>query len=406
MSDALDRLYKTKLQLLAVLSTLLGVILLLLANLAESTLALPSWLSALPLTDLGSALFTTGLLAVAFEYIDRRDGDERANQRLRQVLREEAPAIRDAVINGFAFAPGDLARVSTPETLDQIVKNGLGIRLGDQRFADELYTDIRDQAIRSAERWSDARIGIRLSMDRGTSASAARAGSAASATRAPAGSERLVVTVRQEYMVVPASQTRRFASVSDQDEYREIMEESAANFVWFTNPSSGVDAGSTDAFELVQFSVDGNERPIRRSVRKGGQLYSVNLGIPEADRHQPVKLTFTYRLMPAAHSRWLSIDIDQPTRGLDVELDYSDTSIEQVSMLDFIASSQRSVVTKTPPQVPGKTVGLGFDGWLLPKSGVIFVWTTAADLQRSGSGQQPVDRTDATTNVRTRGRRA
>ena len=267
MHDALDRLYKTKLQLLAVLSTITGIAFLVAAHLLQHQ---PDfrWLANLPLTDLGSALFTTGLLAVAFEYNDRKDGDERANQRLRQVLQEEAPAIRDAVIHGFAFAPDDLARVATPQVLDQIVENGLAIRLGDERFARELYVDIRDQAIRSVERWSDARINIRLSMDRGT----AEGGAAASHTHQTTASERLVVTVRQEYTTVPVSQTRRFASVSDQDEYRELAEDGAANFVWFTNPSTGVDAGSTEAFELVQFGVNGTERPIRRSVRKGGQM--------------------------------------------------------------------------------------------------------------------------------------
>src|SRR5690242_2490790 len=120
MHDALDRLYKTKLQLLAVVSVFAGLAVLLVAHVARSS----SWLDKLPLADIGSALFTTGLLAVAFEYIDRKDGDERANQRLRALLREEAPAIRDAVINGFAFAPSDLARVATPETLDQIIQNG------------------------------------------------------------------------------------------------------------------------------------------------------------------------------------------------------------------------------------------------------------------------------------------
>jgi hypothetical protein len=379
MRTTLDRLYQTKLQLLAVISTTTGLAILLMAHLLGGRSGI-HWLTNLPLTDIGSALFTTGLLAIAFEYIDRRDGDERANERLRHVLREEAPAIRDAVINGFAFAPGDLARVATPEVLDQIIQNGLAIRLGDQRFADELYVDIRDQAIRSVERWSDARITIRLSMDRGTARGSAP--SSSPATNAPTGTERLVVTVRQEYTTVPTSQTRRFASVSDQEEYRELSQDGAANFVWFTNPSSGVDAGSTEAFELVQFSINGTERPIRRIARKGGQFYTVGLGIPEAERHQPATLAFTYRLAPPAHNRWLYIDIDQPTRGLDVELDYSDTSIAQVNMLDFIASSQKSIITNTPPRVPGKTVGLEFDGWLLPKSGVIFVWTTEADLIR------------------------
>ena len=125
MRDALDRLYKTKLQLLAVLFTVFGIALLLLGHATNLSTAVPIWLSDLPLTDLGSALFTTGLLAVAFEYIDRRDGDERANQRLRQVLREEAPAIRDAVFDSLAFRPEALKDVASPEFLDRISRSTL-----------------------------------------------------------------------------------------------------------------------------------------------------------------------------------------------------------------------------------------------------------------------------------------
>ena len=109
MRDLLDQLYKTKLQLLAVLSTVGGIALLLLARWTDSATA-TTWLTSLPLSDLGSALFTTGLLAVAFEYLDRKDGDERANQRLRQVLREEAPAIRDAATPSSTASPSTLTR--------------------------------------------------------------------------------------------------------------------------------------------------------------------------------------------------------------------------------------------------------------------------------------------------------
>ena len=150
MRDLLDQLYKTKLQLLAVLSTVGGIALLLLARWTE-TVADASWLTNLPLTDLGSALFTTGLLAVAFEYLDRKDGDERANQRLRQVLREEAPAIRDAVVDGFAFNADALKNVASPELLDRIVSNALALRLGDPALAHDAYTDLRDQVIRAPE---------------------------------------------------------------------------------------------------------------------------------------------------------------------------------------------------------------------------------------------------------------
>ena len=378
MNDPRRELYKTKLTLLAILLGVAGLALMIVARVVFDDHGW-HWLQNVPLDSIGSTLFIAGLLSVAMDYFDGRDREARDTERLQRVLRAEAPAIRDAVIQGFAFEPDDLARVSTPQTLDQIIQNSLAIRLGDKVFADELYTDIRDQAVRSVERWHDAKIRIRLSADRsaaGSSAPPVRTGSASP--------DRLIITVRQEYTTIPANQTRRFASTSDSDEYRELTQDGAATFVWFTKPGGGVDAGSTDAFELVQFSVNGAERPIRRSARKGGQLYTVSLGIPESERHQPVTLAFTYRLIPPAHNRWLHFDVEQPTRGIDVEFDYSDTDIAQVSMLDLIASSQKSIVTKTPPTIPGKAVGLEFDGWLMPKSGVVFVWTMAQDISANG----------------------
>lgn len=103
-----------------------------------------SWLADLPVADIGSALFTTGLIVIAFEYIDQEDAEVRANQRLRKILRQEAPAIRDAVVDGFAFAPDSLTNVASPETLDKIVENCLAIQLGDQALAKEIYADVRE----------------------------------------------------------------------------------------------------------------------------------------------------------------------------------------------------------------------------------------------------------------------
>jgi len=66
--------------------------------------------------------------------------------------------MRDAVIRGFAFDDEDLARVASSETLDDIIQNSLALRLGDKTFAEEVYQDIRDQAIRASERWLNAKV--------------------------------------------------------------------------------------------------------------------------------------------------------------------------------------------------------------------------------------------------------
>ncbi len=359
MHDPLQRLYRTKLVLLATLLLSTGLALLIFAHWIDH-LAGWRWLSNWPLTDIGSGLFTTGLLGVALQYFDGQDGETRATERLQRVISAAAPAMRDAVIDGFAFEPSELSRVATPETLDKIVTNGLAIRLGDASFANEIYRDIRDQAIGIPERLHDARISIRLSMDSSTAN-----GRAAQFT----------TTVRWESTLVPTYQTRRFVCLSDIDEFRDLDQDTAATSAWYIRPQPGIDAGSRDAFELVEFSVDGEKRPIRRTAKQGSQTYSVNVGREAVDAGRPVSIAYTYRTITAVDGHLLQFRVDQPTKGLSVELDYSDCGVERVNVLDFIASSDRTKVAYSPAAVPGKLVSVDFDGWVFPRSGVAFVWS-------------------------------
>ncbi|MDM2121138.1 hypothetical protein PP348_20245 [Mycobacteroides abscessus] len=103
-----------------------------------------SWMHALPLGELGGTLFGAGLLGTLFEYSFRKDQEEATVEQFRQIIREQAPALRDAVIEGFAIHPDDLKRVANPDLRDDIVSNVMSLRLGDEQFAHEIYRDIRD----------------------------------------------------------------------------------------------------------------------------------------------------------------------------------------------------------------------------------------------------------------------
>ena len=137
------RLFRLKAALLAVSLTLAGILLMML-NAWLSSLQLGSWqwLHALPLGELGGTLFGAGLLSTFFEYTFRRDQEAHTLARFRQIIREEAPAMRDAVVAGFAIHPEDLKRVATPELLDDIAANVMALRLGDEQFARERSTAI------------------------------------------------------------------------------------------------------------------------------------------------------------------------------------------------------------------------------------------------------------------------
>jgi hypothetical protein len=371
MRDPLQRLYRTKLAFLATVFTCLGIALLVGAHLAAGTPGW-TWLADLPVSELGGTLFTTGLVVVAFEYLDGQDAETRAAARLRAILKEQAPAMRDAVIDGFAFDSDDLARVSSPEVLDQISRNALAIQLGDRGFAEAVYGDLREQTLRGGERRKNLRVRMSLShWERGSGSTRTRM---------------LAVTATWEFTVIPTEGVRRFICVSDPAEYRELSQASSNALLWQFVPADGLDGGSPEAFELLQLSVDGADRPIRRTARAGSQTYTATVGKSSLAAGQPVKISYTYRTLVRAGGHLLHLRMGKPTHGVRIEVDYTGSGIQDVSVLDFMASSEKPTISKSPAEVPERTVALSFDGWALPASGVAFVWTNEDRTVKSKRG--------------------
>lgn len=370
MRDSLQRLYETKLAFLATVFTFAGIALLLAAHL-EPRLPALRWLANLPVADLGAALFTTGLVVIAFEYLDGRDSEERATIRLRRVLDEQAPAMRDAVIRGFAFDAEDLKRVSSPEVLDQVTRNSLVIQLGDADFAAEVYDDLKAQVIRAGERWHDLRVTVDLShWERGNRG-----------TITPL----YVATIRWEYSGVPTTNLRRFASVSSAQEYRDLLQEPASSSVWRFTPVNGLTADSPEAFELVQFSVDDVERPIRRTARDGSQVYSVGAGKAIVEAGEPVKIAYTYKTLIRRDGHLLYLTLAQPTKGVRIELRYGDTDISAVKVLDFIGGAGRTKIIESPSRIPESSLAASLDSWVFPGTGTAFVWENDDKLENPTS---------------------
>jgi hypothetical protein len=358
MRDPLQRIHNFKLALIAVSVSFVGFVLMVLARWLDGQPLLAD-LAFLPWGEVGGTLFTAGILSIGIDYLLSKDDDERAEERMRRILATQAPAMKAAVIDGFAFDAEDLAGVATPDMLDRIVRNSLALRLNDAEFAREIYDDVRDQAITATERWHDVKISIRLSMDRNTSEA-----------HVPG----YVATIRWEYTVVPKHAVRRFAVVSDRAEYRDLMADPEATSTWFMRKDSGIDAGSTEAFEIVQFTVDGEHRAIRRSARKQGQIYSASIGKDAVDAGVPITVSYTQRVKLFKHGHLLHLDMEQPTRNVDIDLDYSDTDIDYINVLDFFVSSHKTRVEHMPPNVPERSISVSHDGWVFQRSGVAFVW--------------------------------
>lgn len=182
---------------------------------------------------------------------------------------------------------------------------------------------------------------------------------------------------------MPSHPVQRFACTSDREEFRELLTDIPATSTWFMTPRPGFDASSREGFELLQFSIDGQERAIRRTARKAGQTYSVTIGEDLVRASKPVRIRHVYRTMVAKDLHRLFVAIAQPTKGSSLLIDYTDTDIATMSVTDLVSSSQRPYVARMPEQTAAREITIDVPGWLLPPAEVTFVWTLASEVRSS-----------------------
>ena len=360
------RLLKTKAALLAVSFTLIGILLIMLnAWLATLSLGNWSWLHHLPLDEVGGPLLGAGLVSTILDYSYRRDQEDVAIQRTQQAILDLSPAkLWSVLCEGLARHPSELARFTTPERLDDAAAAIMAQRLGDEQFAREIYRDIRDQAIRAAERWYDVEARVRLST---------------AVERSTAGTPLFDVTVEWEYTTVPSGSERRFACVSDRAAYNALRGDIPATSTWFMAPRPGMDARSQESYELLELTVDGRPQPIRRTVQATGQTYRVQLDAA-AQSGKPVRIRQIFRTSTPAWGHRLFFELPQPARNMSLAVDYTNTSIADIRVSDTVATFQPSQLVHTPEAAVGKVVSLNARGWLLPKTGFAVTWTLEAEL--------------------------
>ena len=292
------RLRKAKAALLVVSFTLAGILLMMLnAWLTPLQLGDWQWLHALPLGELGGTLFGAGLLSAFFEYTFRRDQERAVTERFRQTIRDEAPALRDAVIEAFRFDRQDVARIATPELLDDLARTSLGLRFGDPAFGREVYTDIRHQAMAAEERWYDARVDATLGIPRG---------------RSSAPTPFFDLRVRWEYTVTPRHRFRKFAVVSDRQRYDQLVAERGETSVWYRRPVPGLTVSDPEVFALEQFTVNGTPVLFTRQFDEVSQVYTVDLGEQVIQQEQAVVISFSFRTRTLRSGHVVHLDIDRP----------------------------------------------------------------------------------------------
>lgn len=367
-SSAVDRLYKARVQLIAVAAALVGLVLVLAYAAADA----PDWLHVWPVEEIGRALFDVGLVAVVFEYILRTDGDDRATERLDAALDRKMPALLDEAIvrNASALTTATLAaftgddaalRMLAPSVVREIAVNALGVLVNDPELGRTVVAETVEQVAAAPEIWRD--VAVLVDIDPWADGPVSGPDSM------------FAVTLRCDYRVIPSRPVLRFTCTTDHDLYVANSGDETNASSWYVDSVAPVEVTSPAMFVVLKASVDGHPARIERVCGERSQTYTVTL--PEsAMSGAEVVLSYAYRVLVRRNAHQLCIDLARPTKGFSATVTYGHAGIYSLFAKDYLPSATSPTrVMPTPAEVSVRAVTVQRDGWIRPGDGVAVVWT-------------------------------
>jgi hypothetical protein len=150
-----------------------------------------------------------------------------------------------------------------------------------------------------------------------------------------------------------------------------------------------LDAASAQAFALVDLTIDGRPRAVRRTTRLGAQIYTASIGGEATTADKAVTVAFTYRALVQQNGHLFHLDFSRRTKDVRVHFAYGGCGIRHVNVLDYIASSRDASPSRLPAAGPTPSIALRFDSWVLPKAGIGFVWVLDLEMASAEARRQP-----------------
>ena len=87
-----------------------------------------------------------------------------------------------------------------------------------------------------------------------------------------------------------------------------------------------------------------------------------------------VVVSFTFKTKTPRDGRLVHIDIDRPTKGLEVEMKYDPAVVAAMRVMDFASRGDGGRVSE---EADASALRYRYDGWLFPRAGLVFAWTLA-----------------------------
>ena len=300
------------------------------------------WIRLFPWDSLASACLGSFLVAFAYEWVIRKETEAKSRDIMRRIL--------------------------APDVVDDVIRTGLEIKLGDDYLARKVYDDQLSQLLTYKERRNNYRCNIYL---------------------APIKPGLFPDEVRQKYYegyidvrydTVLQKDSFCFTCIANMEDYNDLLNDPVYELRWETELTKDFPELNEAGFDVESITVEGLELNIRRETLGKEFIITAEHVRLSSMLGQSVKVYYRYKVKLQKRGHLLMVHIPCPTQNVVVELDYAHTDIRFVNVLNFFGSRAKSKVRHIPSVQKCHKVEIEVNEWIFPKGGVVFAWVLRSEM--------------------------
>lgn len=335
----------------------------------------PTWLDFVPWEALTGGAFSVALIAFAYDWLVRSEGDSRDTARLNRLLGDFADRIGERVWGALAIGTAgseSYLRRLEPDELDAIGVAVLATRTADDELASEWYKTAVSEVLREGRRLTGYRATLTLVSLPDSAPRSAR-------------DRYFCIWVSRRYRTTLLRDSFLFTTAADHETYDRLHRSGEWDVVVVAakpppieteEPLSlfGVESVRIAELDLEPAtSSDGDETVVTATHADLGQYVG-----------QEVEVSYEYWFLVNRADRRCTNFIAFPTKDIVIAFDVSATDARISHVTPMFVTKGSPVVSYTPSRTSGeyaRSAVVNVEGWSFPKGGVVFSWHLPSDTR-------------------------
>lgn len=374
LTGTLTDLYQSRGLLLGMLSTLIGLILILITPSAGTEIVqespgkfaiktTTSLFIRLHIDDIGVAIFQAGLTITLFQVLLNRIAEDRFAERVDLSLRDHESSMELAIAKSLVASRSlELLRLA-PQELDQVIVNAVRLRTGNIELGSVIGRKLRTGVFETSETWRNLVVRADIS-------------SLEKAADSGKNYDYYDVYYQFGYHTTNIKKSRFALKVARwQDEYDKFLREDELGAVWRLPSTGEYDDDWDNGFSLIGVTYGG--RQLQSSKSDAEREYITYLPVDDFNDREEVLMQYSFNAKVLADGNLLSFEVPRPTFAATYSISISVSDIERVRAFDYFGLTRPASIEYSPSLSQTRVVSISVDDWILPKAGTVVVWKRA-----------------------------